>query len=145
MMHTSAFVHASGEARYLDDMPRADGELFAGLVLSTHTHAEISVDWTPALGLDSVWGYVSVEDVPGSNETGMQDDEEVFADGRVTHIGHIIGLVLAENRTLAQRAAKLVKVSYKDLPAIITIEVSVCPHHLPPSSCTSKCLSGCDS
>jgi len=41
----------------------------------------------------------------------------------VTCIGQLIGLTVAKTRPLAQRAAKLVKVTYKDLPAIITIEV----------------------
>ena len=50
--------------------------------------------------------------------------EVVFADGEVTHIGQVIGMVLAENRMIARRAAKLVKVSYTDLPSIITIKVT---------------------
>ena len=123
MMHMSATLQASGEARYTDDIPKQAGELYAGLVLSAHAHAEVSVDWAPALSLEGVWGHVAVQDVPGSNETGLFGDEKVFADGRVTHFGQIIGMVLAENQMLAQRAAKLVKVSYSDLPAVITIEV----------------------
>ena len=124
MMHMSATLQASGEAHYTDDIPKMAGELYAGLVLSTHAHAKVSVDWAPALSLHGVWGHVSVQDVPGSNNTGLFGDEEVFADGKVTHFGQIIGMVLAENQMLAQRAAKLVKVSYNDLAAIITIEVS---------------------
>ena len=42
----------------------------------------------------------------------------------MTCIGQLIGLVVAKTRPLAQRAAKLVKIEYKDLPAIITIEVT---------------------
>ncbi len=125
LMHMSAFLQASGEARYTDDIPRMAGELYAGLVLSTHAHANISVDWSPALSLDGVWGHAAVKDVPGSNKTGLFSDEEVFADGKVTHFGQIIGMVLAENQMLAQRAAKLVNISYSDLPAVITIEVGV--------------------
>ena len=128
MMHMSAPVQASGEACYIDDIPKTAGELFAGLVLSTHAHAEISVDWGPALCLDRVWGHVSVKDMPGSNLTGRIDDEKVFADGKVTHFGQIIGFVLAENKMLAQRASKLVKVTYTDLPSVITIEVRRVPN-----------------
>ena len=50
-------------------------------------------------------------------------DEVVFADGVVTHFGQIVGVVLAENQPLAQRAARAVSVSYDDLPSVITIEV----------------------
>lgn len=124
MMHLSAPLQASGEAHYTDDIPKLEGELYAGLVTSTHAHAKITVDWSPILHLDGVHGYVAVADVPGSNVTGVFADEQVFADGEVTHFGQIIGMVLADNQVIAQRAAKLVKVTYIDLPSIITIEVT---------------------
>lgn len=123
LMHLSAPLQASGEARYTDDIPAQEGELYAGFVMSTHAHAKISVDWSIALQADGVQDYVTAEDVPGLNTTGLFGDEKVFADGEVTHFGQIIGMVLADNQNIAQRAAKLVKVSYNDLPSIITIEV----------------------
>ena len=55
--------------------------------------------------------------------TGALLDEEVFADGKVNFIGQIIGMIVAKGQPLAQRAAKLVKVTYEDLPSVITIEV----------------------
>ena len=70
-----------------------------------------------------VKGFVSVNDVPGSNKTGLGMDECVFADGEVTAVGQIIGIVVAEDRLTAQRGAKSVKVTYSQLPAILTIEV----------------------
>ena len=55
--------------------------------------------------------------------TGRYGDEPVFADGKVIAFGQIIGVVLASNQSLAQRAARAVRVDYHDLPSIITIEV----------------------
>jgi len=46
-----------------------------------------------------------------------------FADGKVTCFGQVIGVIVAESQPLAQRAAKAVRVTYKDLPSIITREV----------------------
>ena len=123
LMHLSAPLHATGEARYTDDMPKHERELFAGLVLSTHSHAKFSVDWSPALSVNGVWGYITAQDVPGSNITGICNDEKVFADKEVTCCGQIIGIVLANNKMLAQRAAKLVEVTYTDMDSIISIEV----------------------
>lgn len=40
-------------------------------------------------------------------------------------MGQLIGGVLAANQAIAQRAARLVKVEYKDLAAIITIEEAI--------------------
>ncbi len=125
LMQLSAPLQASGEARYTDDIPRCEGELYAGLVMSTHAHAQISVDWSRSDALEGVHGHVTVNDLPGSNETGLFNDELVFADGEVTHFGQIIGMVLADNQMLAQRAAKLVQVEYIDKPSVITIEVLV--------------------
>ena len=123
IMQLSAPLQASGEARYIDDIPRQEGELYAGLVMSTHAHAKISVDWSCINDIDGVHGYVTVDDVPGSNITGLHNDEKVFANEEVTHFGQIIGMVLADNQILAQRAAKMVKVDYEDSPSVITIEV----------------------
>ncbi len=50
-------------------------------------------------------------------------DEQIFADGKVTCIGQLIVVVVATSQPLAQRAAKAVKVTYVDLPSVITIEV----------------------
>ena len=87
LMKLSAPLQATGEARYTDDIPAQEGELYAGLVMSTHAHAKISVDWSVALQVDGVQDYVAVEDVPGSNITGYMGDEKVLADGEVAHFG----------------------------------------------------------
>ncbi|XP_064383993.1 xanthine dehydrogenase/oxidase-like isoform X2 [Halichondria panicea] len=125
MMHLSALQQASGEARYMDDIPPTEGELYAGLVLSTHAHANITVDWSEAIKLPGVKGYVGVTDIPGSNATGPCLDEVVFADGKVNLIGQIIGLIVAESQPLAQRASKLVNVTYQDLSSVISIEDAI--------------------
>ena len=56
---------------------------------------------------------------------GIGRDELVFAEGKVNHIGQVIGVIVAESQPLAQRAAKAVRVTYEDLPSVITIEVSI--------------------
>ena len=129
----------------MDDIPHIEGELYACLVLSTHAHANITVDFSEAVSIPGVKGYVGVDDVPGDNATGIKNhfvclscdwllmscdshtgvllDEEVFADGKANFLGQIIGVIVAEGQPLAQRASKLVKVTYEDLSSVITIEV----------------------
>ena len=63
--------------------------------------------------------------MPGSNVAGLGNDELVFAEDEVTAIGQLIALVVADNKPLAKQAAKLVKISYEDLPSVLTIEVSL--------------------
>lgn len=55
---------------------------------------------------------------------GPGNDEEVFADGKVTYAGQLVGMVVAETRMQARTAAKAVNITYEDLQTVLTIEVS---------------------
>jgi xanthine dehydrogenase/oxidase len=126
--HLSALKQCTGEAEYIDDMPRMDRELFGGLVLSTKAHANIlSVDWDPALNMPGVVGYIDKNSIlPEQNIWGsIKKDEPFFADGKVLHHGQVIGMVYAETALEAQAAAKAVKVEYEELPAILTIDEAI--------------------
>jgi len=58
--------------RYLDDIPHIEGELYAALVMSTHAHANISVDASKAVQMEGVRAFICVDDVPGQNDTGRE-------------------------------------------------------------------------
>nr|XP_030713872.1 xanthine dehydrogenase/oxidase isoform X1 [Globicephala melas] len=124
--HLAAALQASGEAVYCDDIPRYENELFLRLVVSTRAHAKIkSIDISEARKVPGFVCFLSADDIPGSNETGLFNDETVFAKDKVTCVGHVIGAVVANTPEHAQRAAHGVKVTYEDLPAIITIEDAI--------------------
>ncbi|KAB0396072.1 hypothetical protein E2I00_020115 [Balaenoptera physalus] len=124
--HLAAALQASGEAVYCDDIPRYENELFLRLVISTRAHAKIkSIDISEAQKVPGFVCFLSADDIPGSNETGLFNDETVFAKDEVTCVGHVIGAVVADTPEHAQRAAHGVKVTYEDLPAIITIEDAI--------------------
>ena len=57
-------------SRYIDDIPHIEGELCGAVVLSTHSHAKITVDASEAEKMDGVHAFISVSDVTGSNITG---------------------------------------------------------------------------
>uniref|UniRef100_A0A0E9SN49 Aldehyde oxidase/xanthine dehydrogenase a/b hammerhead domain-containing protein n=1 Tax=Anguilla anguilla TaxID=7936 RepID=A0A0E9SN49_ANGAN len=40
----------------------------------------------------------------------------------VTCVGHIVGAIVADTRSHAQRAVKAVKISYRELKPIVTIQ-----------------------
>ncbi|XP_078351392.1 xanthine dehydrogenase/oxidase-like [Oculina patagonica] len=124
--HLAAAKHATGEAIYCDDIPKYAGELYLGIVFSTRAHANIiAVDPTEALCLPGVKTYISADDVPGNNSMGALQDEEVYATDKVTCVGQVIGAIAAETQAQAQRAAKMVKITYEDLPRILTIEEAI--------------------
>ena len=126
-MHQSAEAQVTGEAEYCDDVAKPAGCLHAALVTSTHAHAKLlSVDASAALAMPGVVGYYGAADVPGDNHTGpVVHDEEVFASETVTCVGHQIGIVVAETQDLALEAARMVKVEYEPLPAILSIEDAI--------------------
>ena len=73
-----------------------------------------------------VAGYFGAKDVPGGNDMGaVVHDEECFASEVVTCIGQPIGVVVADTEQHARMAARLVKVEYQDLPALISIEDAI--------------------
>ena len=134
VVHLSATKQVTGEAIYTDDIPRMHNELYGVVVGSTIAHGFIeNVDVSEALKVQGVVGFVSREDVAGTNEHHgdpnmigpVFHDEELFVTKKVNCIGQMIGIIVANTEALARRAAKLVKVTYKQLPALFTIEVQL--------------------
>lgn len=126
--HLSALKQNTGEAEYLDDIPHHDRELYVAFVFSQKAHAKlVEVDWTPALGPGLAVGYVDKHDLPKERNCwgSVRKDEPFFADGIVQSHGQVIGLVYAGTAIQAQKAARLVKVVYEDLPAILTIDEAI--------------------
>lgn len=128
-VHTSALKQASGEAVYLNDIPKIENELYLALVLSTKAHATIiAIDASEALLLSGVHGFVSSKDLTSEqNAYGpIVKDEEIFISSKVTSQGQVIGAIVADNQYIAKKAALLVRVEYEDIsPVIITIEDAI--------------------
>ncbi|CAK5275238.1 unnamed protein product [Mycena citricolor] len=125
--HMSGLLQATGAAVYVDDMPKVGNELYGGLVLSSRAHAKIiSVDASAALEMEGVVSWVSYQDLPNERANywggGPALDEVFFAVDEVQSHGQPIGMIVAQSKILAQKAARAVKIEYEDLPRILTIE-----------------------
>jgi xanthine dehydrogenase large subunit len=125
--HDSAAGHVSGSALYLDDIPAVPGALEAALVLSPHPHARIkSIDLTAALAAEGVVAVITASDIPGKNDIApIRSDEPLLAAGLVEHEGQAVAAVAAETLDLARAAAKLIKIDYDVLPAVLSVEEAV--------------------
>jgi xanthine dehydrogenase/oxidase len=103
--------------------------LHGALVLSTRAHAKIiSVDESEALKVSGVHAFYSSKDISDErNKLGLViKDEKLFENDVVTSIGLIIGVIVADTRDIAKRAARLVKVEYEDCsPIIVSIEDAI--------------------
>ncbi|VEU22582.1 DEKNAAC103329 [Brettanomyces naardenensis] len=130
IVHVNSLKQATGEAVYTDDLPPLHGELFGVQVMSSKAHAKVlSVDWDDALEVESVVGYVDINDLPDkeSNMWGALPfgKEPFFADGEVFFVGQAIGVILAKSKERAYEASRKVRVEYEELPRIITVEDGV--------------------
>ncbi|XP_055537409.1 xanthine dehydrogenase-like [Wyeomyia smithii] len=113
-----ALAQTSGEAKFINDLPRMPNELYAAFVLATEVHADIqNIDATEALNLPGVIAFYSVKDIPGQNDFMPFRDlepepEEIFCSRKVLYHGQPVGIVVAETFTLADQASKSVKIAY---------------------------------
>lgn len=108
----------TGRALYADDL-RPQGCLYGATVRSERAHARVrAIEKDPAFDWSDVT-LVTAADLPGPNVvTLMTDDQPILADGVVRHVTEPIALVAAPTRERALAAAKAVRVTYEDLPAV---------------------------
>src|ERR1700738_2342845 len=120
-----------GIATYVDDL-KIPGMLHAEFVRSPHANAKIkSIKTDAAKKLPGVVGIFTGADVndkvgiipcasplPG----GKSPEHTVLAGARAYFVGHPVGVVVAETRTIARDALDLVDVDYEPLPAVIDPE-----------------------
>ncbi|TPX33020.1 hypothetical protein SmJEL517_g04004 [Synchytrium microbalum] len=128
VVHKAALQQSTGEAVYVSDQPLLEGECVFIPVLSTVAHALIiSIDASEALKVPGVVDFVSAKDLTAEqNVTGVFDmDEEIFASKEVFHQGQFIGGIVAKNGGAGMTAARLVKVQYKILPVILSIDEAI--------------------
>jgi xanthine dehydrogenase large subunit len=120
--HESARLHVLGQADYTDDIAEVRGTLHAALGLSSKAHARIlDIDFSDVIASRGVRAVYTAKDIPGTNDCGpIIHDDPILADGLVQYIGQPIFVVVADSHDLARRAAKKAKVSYEELPAILT-------------------------
>ncbi|QYF94341.1 xanthine dehydrogenase molybdopterin binding subunit [Massilia sp. PAMC28688] len=120
--HESATLHVLGQATYTDDIPEVQGTLHAALGLSSKAHARITgIDLAAVRASAGVVAVLTVDDIPGTNDCGpIIHDDPILADGLVMYIGQPIFIVVADSHDNARRAARLGKVTYEELPAILT-------------------------
>ena len=129
--HDSALQHVTGEAIYIDDMPVLPGTLHLAMGLSEKAHAKIkSMDLSAVKSAPGVRSVVTVDDVPGQVDIGpVFPGDVLFADDLVQYVGQPLFAVGADTFEQAKMAAKLAKVEYEELPAVLTIQEALKQAH----------------
>ena len=122
--HDSAPLHVTGAARYLDDIPLPAGALHLAFGLSSCAHGRITaLDLAAVRAAPGVVAVFSAEDWPDMPDCSpASQDEPLLAVETVHYSGQPVFLVVAETHLQARRAARLGKISYAELPALLTID-----------------------
>ncbi len=127
--HDSALMQLAGSARYTDDIPLPASTLHLAFGLSTCAHGTITaMDLSAVRASEGVVAVLSHLDWPASLPAEMPDcspsahDEPLLATGLVHYIGQPVFLVIATSHHLARRAAAKGKITYGELPALLTID-----------------------
>jgi xanthine dehydrogenase large subunit len=125
--HESASAHVTGSAKYVDDLCGQFANLVHAFpVCAPHAHAHVvEIDSADALSEPGVLAVLTADDVPGENDTGPVRHDEPLFPAEVQHHGQAVAWVLAETEEAARRAARRVRVSYRTLPAILSIQAAI--------------------
>jgi xanthine dehydrogenase large subunit len=122
--HDSAVLHVTGQARYVDDLPVPADTLHLAFGLSTVAHGEITaLDLSAVRAAPGVVLVMTADDLPFENDVSPSGDHEpLLSRGTVHFVGQPIFLVVAESHLQARRAARLGKIAYRELPALLTVD-----------------------
>ena len=121
--HDAAPLHVTGQARYVDDLSVANA-LHLAFGLSSVAHGEITgMDLSAVRAAPGVVAVLSADDLPDMPDCSPSaHDEPLLAVGKVHYVGQPVFLVVAESHLAARKAARLGRVTYRELPALLTVD-----------------------
>jgi xanthine dehydrogenase molybdopterin binding subunit len=130
--HESAWLHVTGEAVFVDDMPGGSRQLAGRICFSPHAHARIrSFDLSAARAVSGVHAVLSFAEIPGANQMGpVVHDEPCLAEGEVQFAGQAVFLIAAETEEACLHAERLIRVAYEPLAAILSIDDAIAGNSL---------------
>ena len=122
--HDAAPLHVTGAARYVDDIPLPANALHLAFGLSTCAHGDITAIDLAAVraapGVVAVFAAADLPDMPDCSPSAH--DEPLLAVGTVHYVGQPVFLVVADSHLAARKAVRLGKVTYRELPALLTVD-----------------------
>ncbi|XP_075153163.1 uncharacterized protein LOC142226821 [Haematobia irritans] len=131
-----ALIQCSGEAKYMNDLITSSNALHCAFVGATKVGKTIEkIDASEALKIAGVVAFFSAKDIPGINSfmdsNQNFEHEEIFTEGLVRFYDQPLGIILAESKSIAEKAANKVKVLYStgDSPIIMSTMEDVFINH----------------
>src|SRR3954454_8906809 len=113
-----ALGKVTGATNYPGDLVRP-GMLHLKVVFAHRPHAHITaLDTSAALAHPGVVAVLTADDVPFNAFGLIEHDQPVLCAGKVRFEGDKVALVVAETASAAAAGARLVVVTYQDLPPV---------------------------
>jgi len=117
----------TGDARYAADF-NFPGQLWVKILRSPHAHARIlNIDASAALALKGVKGVLTARDFNGWTWGWMPKtrEEAPLAMEKVRFYGEAVAAVCAVDEATAEEACELIRVDYKELPGVFSVEEAI--------------------
>lgn len=122
-------MQATGQVQYTSEVFRPPNTVFGAGVLATKQGVIVTaIDPSAALAIKGVVGFVSAKDIKDMGVANSCGGYEVFVSGTVSWIGQFVGLVVASSSAIAQRAAKLVEVTYSSFSLVANANKAAAPY-----------------
>ncbi|MDP6367839.1 MAG: xanthine dehydrogenase family protein molybdopterin-binding subunit, partial [Nitrospinota bacterium] len=116
----------SGEALFVEDLEPVGKALYGAVVRAGRPHARIlKIDTSRAARAVGVACILTAEDVPNNSYGPVLPDQPVLCADKIRYEGDPVVALCAENWEVAEDAARLVRVEYEDLPAVLTAEAAL--------------------
>src|SRR5580704_500802 len=126
LSHDSAHLHVAGESEFIDDRAFLHDELHVGVVTSPHAKAQIiSIDFSKVLELENFVCGLTAKDLMHNRWGSIICEQPIIADKYVNYVGEVVAVIACKNILALREALKLVKVSYKILEPILSIEEAI--------------------
>jgi CO/xanthine dehydrogenase Mo-binding subunit len=125
----------TGKSKYAEDF-RAEGMLFAKLLLSPHPHARVTrLDTSAALAVPGVKAILTADDLPAPADAINDNGQQILAnlDGEVAltkepvYQGQPVLAVAAVDEAAAAEAIEKIRIDYEPLPFVVDPLVSLRP------------------
>ena len=125
--HDSAHLHVTGRALYCDDIPLPANALHGAFGLSSIAHGRIRErDLSAVMSAPGVVAVALPADIPGENNYGgAVHDDPIFAAELVQYAGQPLFAVAADGYASARKAARLARITYDELPALLDIRAAL--------------------
>ena len=114
-----------GKASYIADLKRPN-MLFGAILQSPFPHAEIvSYNIESAMALNGVKAIITGDNFDRAYMGPFIKDEGALAKDKVRYLGEPVAAVAATTPEIARNAVGLIKVKYKELPAVLNMHDAI--------------------